>query len=490
MRAQASDAPARWLSLPLVTGVCVYAGLLALGNRMLADPDTFWQIKVGQWILDSAAVPQADIFSFTMQGQPWISTQWLAQACYALAFSVAGWAGPVILTAASIAAAFALLARFLERRLDTSVVLILLLAALAIASPHFLVRPHALAMPVMVAWVMGLIATADRGGVPSFWLLPLMTLWANLHGSFVFGLVLIGAIALDAMMRVERPARVQLLLRWFVFGLVALAASCITPYGWNSLLAARNILNLGAALSMITEWRPADFTRFGAFEGVLLLGLGAILFKGLKLPLMRIALTLGLLHMALASARNATVLALLLPIVLAAPLAARFGQAAILPTNGTRLRSMVAVAALVTVIAITGFVMATGRYAPPSGIAPAVAALKERGVSRVLNDYDFGGYLIWSGVPVAIDGRTELYGERFMVEVDRAMTLKRPDALFDMLKSYRIDATLLWRRTPAAQLLDHVDGWKKVFADDNVVAHVRDPSARHSAEPKIEPASN
>ncbi|WP_024576396.1 MULTISPECIES: hypothetical protein [unclassified Afipia] len=488
MTTQASGVPAMWLSL--VTGVCVYAGLLALGDRMLADPDTFWQIKVGQWILDNGAVPRTDIFSFTMQGQPWISTQWLAQACYALAFSTAGWGGPVVLTAASIATAFALLAWFLARRLDKSVVLVLLMAAVAIASPHFLVRPHALAMPVMVAWVAGLIAAADRGVAPSLWLLPLMTLWANLHGSFVFGLVLVGAIALDALMNVERPARAPLLMRWFVFGLIALAASCITPYGWNSLLAARNILNLGAALSMITEWRPADFTRFGAFEGVLLLGLGAILFKGLKLPLMRIVLTLGLLHMALASVRNAAVLALLLPIVLAAPLAARFGQAAILPTNGTRPRSMVAVAALVPVIAITAFAIATGRYTPPSGIAPAVAALKDRGVSRVLNDYDFGGYLIWSGVPVAIDGRTELYGERFMVDLDRAMMLKNPDVLFDMLKSQRIDATLLWRRTPAAQLFDHVDGWKKVFADDNVVAHVRDPSARHLAEPEIKPASN
>ena len=490
MTVQASSVPAKWLSLPLVTGVCVYAGLLALGNRMLADPDTFWQIKVGQWILDNGAVPRADIFSFTLHGQPWISTQWLAQACYALAFSVAGWAGPVVLTAASIATAFALLAWLLERRLDKFIVLVLLLAALAIASPHFLVRPHALAIPLMVAWVAGLIAAADRGGTPSFSLPPLMTLWANLHGSFVFGLVLIGAIGLDALMNVERPARVQLLLRWFVFGLVALAASCITPYGWDSLLAARNILNLGAALSMITEWRPADFTRFGAFEGVLLLGLGAILFKGLKLPLMRIVLTLGLLHMALASARNATVLALLLPIVLAAPLAARFGGAVVSPPNGGQLRSMVALAALAVIVSMTAIVITTSRYAPPSGIAPAVAALKERGVSRVLNDYDFGGYLIWAGVPVAIDGRTELYGERFMVELDRTMTLKSPDALFVMLKSYRIDATLLWRRTPAAQLLDHVDGWKKVFADDNVVAHVRDPSARHSVEPEIMPASN
>ena len=136
------------------------------------------------------------------------------------------------------------------------------------------------------------------------------------------------------------------------------------------------------------------------------------------------------------------------------------------------------------------FVIAGNRYAPASSLAPAIAALKERGVSRVLNDYDFGGYLIWAGIPVAIDGRTELYGERFMVELDNAMTLKNPDALFRLLASQRIDATLLRRQTPAAQLLDHVDGWKKVYADNDVVAHMRDPSARHTAEPEIKPASH
>ena len=148
------------------------------------------------------------------------------------------------------------------------------------------------------------------------------------------------------------------------------------------------------------------------------------------------------------------------------------------------------VAALIAVAVMSSFVIMTNRFAPASYLAPAVAALKERGVVRVLNDYDFGGYLIWSGIPVAIDGRTELYGERFMVELDDAMTLKSPDALFNLLTSQQIDATLLRRQTPAAQLLDHVDGWRKVFADENAVAHVRDPSARHTAEPEIKPASN
>lgn len=479
----------QWL-LPCVLGVCLYAGLLVLGNRLLADPDTFWQIKIGQWILETGSFPRTDMFSFTMSGQPWISTQWLAQVCYAAAFSLAGWAGPVVLTAASIAGAFAILAWFLGRRLDTLATPVLLMAALAIASPHFLVRPHALAMPVMVAWVAGLIAAADRAEAPSFWLLPLIALWANLHGSFILGLALIGPIALDVVLKVEASARMSLLLRWFLFGLFALAASCMTPYGFDALLAARNILNLGAALPLITEWRPMDFSRLGAFEVCLLLGLGAALLKGLTLSLMRVVLVLGLLHMALANVRNATVLALLLPIVLAAPLAARLGRPQVPSSNSARSRSMIALATSVVVIALTFAVIAMGRYAPPSGIAPAVAALKERGVSRVLNDYDFGGYLIWAGIPVAIDGRTELYGERFMVELDHAMTLKSPDALFGVLKSYRINSTLLRRTTPAAQLLDHVDGWKKVFADGDVVAHVRDPSARRSAEPEITPASN
>ena len=69
--------------LPLWVGVGIYALLLLAGNQLLIDPDTMWQITVGQWILDHHAVPETDIYSFTMRGQPWISTQWLAQVVYA-----------------------------------------------------------------------------------------------------------------------------------------------------------------------------------------------------------------------------------------------------------------------------------------------------------------------------------------------------------------------------------------------------------------------
>ncbi|MEA2918669.1 MAG: hypothetical protein QOJ15_10750, partial [Bradyrhizobium sp.] len=163
----AEDAsPMRGL-LPLWVGVGIYALFLLAGNRLLIDPDTMWHITVGQWMLDHHAVPHTDIYSFTMRGHPWISMQWVAEVLYAKAYALFGWSGPVVLAASAIAATFALLARFLSRRLSESTALVFVVAALALTVPHVLARPHVLALPVMVAWVCGLIAAADRRAAPS-----------------------------------------------------------------------------------------------------------------------------------------------------------------------------------------------------------------------------------------------------------------------------------------------------------------------------------
>src|SRR5436190_5745619 len=111
-------APAMRSLLPFWVGAFIYALMVLAGNRLLIDPDTMWQVTIGQWIIDHRQVPTVDVYSFTMRGEPWISTQWLAQVLYAQAYAVAGWAGPVVLAAAAIAATFALLARFVAKRLS------------------------------------------------------------------------------------------------------------------------------------------------------------------------------------------------------------------------------------------------------------------------------------------------------------------------------------------------------------------------------------
>ena len=80
------------------------------GSGLLGDTDTYWQIAVGQGILESGAMPRVDIYSFTKPGEPWLSSSWLAQVIYAVSYNLAGWAGPVAIASGAIGATFALLA--------------------------------------------------------------------------------------------------------------------------------------------------------------------------------------------------------------------------------------------------------------------------------------------------------------------------------------------------------------------------------------------
>jgi hypothetical protein len=475
--------------LPLWAGVLIYALLLLAGNHLLTDPDTLWQITIGQWILDHRAVPETDVYSFTMRGQPWISTQWLAQVLYAKAYAVSGWSGPVVLAAAASAATFALLAKFLTRHLSDSATTVFVAVALALAAGHLLARPHVLAMPVMVAWVGGLIAAADRRGAPSFWLLPLMALWANLHGGFVFGLVLVAPIALDAVLNVDATARKSLALRWAGFGVAALIAGCCTPYGWNSLLASRKILELGSALPLIMEWHAADFGSVGTFEICLLMGIGLALWRGIRLPPMRIVLLLGLLHMALAQGRAAEILALLAPLVLALPLSKQIGGAEVADPAAAPRRGLLFAGVAIALMAGTVVYASVARFEPNARQSPvaAVAVLKPMNFTRVFNDYDFGGYLIANGVAPFIDGRTELYGEKFFVDHNNASGLMEPENLFRLLEQYKIEATLMRTQSAATKLLDHIDGWQKVYSDDIATIHVRKAGAVHTVEPAVDP---
>jgi hypothetical protein len=115
----------------------------------------------------------------------------------------------------------------------------------------------------------------------------------------------------------------------------------------------------------------------------------------------------------------------------------------------------------------------------------AVAALKKFNLSRVFNAYDFGGYLIANGVAPFIDGRTELYGEKFFVDHNAASGLMEPENLFRLLEQYGIEATLLRTQSAATKLLDHVDGWQKVYADDIATIHLRKAVPVHTSEPAV-----
>src|SRR5262249_14980534 len=157
------------------------------------------------------------------------------------------------------------------------------LAGFVLAAPHLVARPHALALPLMVAWTAGLIRAVDERRAPSFWLLPLMLLWANLHGGFTLGLALTAPFALEGILQDRNTAP-----RSIGFGIAAGLTACITPYGAESILVTQRILSLGDALDIIVEWRSQDFSRLEAFEILLLGGIGFTLLRGVTLSPLRI----------------------------------------------------------------------------------------------------------------------------------------------------------------------------------------------------------
>jgi hypothetical protein len=470
IRSAVKPFPAR-AALPWVVAVAVYALLLTLGPRLLGDPDSYSHVAVGRWILAHGAVPTADPFSFSVHGTPWITFEWLSEVIYAAVYALSGWSGVVALAAAAIALAVGLLTHFLLRELSPTLTLLLVMSAAVLLAPHMLARPHVLALPIMVAWAAALVHCMDRRAPPPYWALPLLVLWANLHGSVILALGLIGPAVLEALLDEKRSEWPRVLLRWLPFAALAVVACCLTPYGPGPLLMPLTTLGLGHALNWIGEWRPQDFGHFGAFEFLLLASIFA-LSRGVRLPVVRMLLVLGLMHFALAQVRNADLLAMLVPLYLAAPLARQFGAGAEDDAAGS-VRG-VKLAALGVMVVTTGLALA--HDVRPSRQNTPEAAVANAGLAKagpVLNDYSFGGYLIFAGIPTFIDGRGELFGGQFIERYNRDLSLADLRDFLKLLDEYKFSATLLAPDTPAVALLDRLPDWQRVYSDDIAVVHKR-----------------
>jgi hypothetical protein len=288
-----------------------------------------------------------------------------------------------------------------------------------------------------------------------------MLAWANLHGGFTLGLALIAPFALEGILRDRRTAP-----RWIGFGLGAGLTACITPYGPESILVTQRILGLGEALGIIVEWRPQDFSKLEPFEILLLGGIGFALLRGWTLAPLRIVVLLGLLHLALAHVRSAEILGLLAPLLIGKP-----RDDAPHPSFPLMLRGVVCVTLAVAGVAFSALHPLT----PAERITPAaaVAALERAKAGPILNDYGFGGYLIYSGLAPFIDGRTELYGGAFTARHHNAVTLANLPDFLAMLDQNKIGATLFAPERPAVALLDRLPGWERLYADSVAVVHVR-----------------
>ena len=480
-----------WLvpSWPLILGCFAFAKAIAT-TGLLNDPDTYLHIAAGRWMLSHLPLPTADPFSHSMSGAPWVPHEWLAETIFAAAFEVGGWGAVRLVTALSFAIALATSTRLLLRRFDPLPSAIISGAAAWLLLPHLLARPHILALPLLVLWCGTLIEARDSGRGPPLWLAPVMTLWASLHGGFMFGLALAGFLGGEAVLLPgAAQTRAAEARRWAGFIGLSIVAAAATPNGLAGLVQPLRLVSM-PTLSMLIEWRSANFEDFPALEawllGAVFLGFG----YGFRLPLTRLLLTLGIFHLAFQHVRHADLLALVVPLAVAAPLGMQIRERLrTLPTSTLsrhleRLAEPAALPAILTAGALMLFIGMTvvarpiDRSGDPATPAAALAAARSMAVSGpVFNAYAFGGYLLFEGVPVLIDGRLEMYGDAFLA---RYLTATGGDAktLSEMLDEFHIGWTMLQPQDGAVAVLDRLPGWRRAYADAQAVIHIHDRAAR------------
>ena len=473
-------------SLPLIVGLATFGRLLAQRMALLNDPDTYLHIAAGNWILMHRALPAHDPFSHSMPGATWHSAEWLAQIVLAATYDRFGWGGVILVAAAGVSLGVTVLTHFLARRYEPLPALIAAAAAAALLLPHALARPHVVALPLLALWSGLLLAARDAGKGPPFAALPVMVLWANLHGSFMFGLALAAYLGAEAVLA-PAPGRTRRAEagRWGAFVAAALAAALVTPYGVAGLVQPIRLVAMPALQVTFGEWRSPDFQTSPVLElwivGLLLVGFAT----GVRPPLTRLLLLLGLVHMTLQHVRHADVLALVGPLAIAASLGPRLA-ALTAPAEPSRLTRWAArLARPAAPPAVAAALLVAAALALPTALRPvvrgddavtpasALAAARRLGLTGpVFNSEVFGGYLIFRGVPSFIDGRIEMYGNDFLAQDYRAESGDGA-ALAAIFARYHIAWALLLPHAGAVGVMDHLPGWQRVYADRYAVIYRR-----------------
>jgi tetratricopeptide (TPR) repeat protein len=462
----------------------VLAGLLLLfvAGRCLVpmdETDVFFNLRLGEIVLATHAVPRTNLLSFTAPDVPDVNLAWLFQIVLALAHRAAGIAGTVVLKTAFVVATFGVLFRVALRRgaHPAAAAAALALAAWA-AEPRFVERPHLVTF-LGLALTLLAVERAEAGRPRALWLLvPAGLAWANANSCFFLAPTVLLLYAAGARLdgrRVDarRAALVALALAPLVLA---------TPSGAGALGYIANHFRM-PSLRPLQEYRTASWPLDGPFFflAAAVLG-GGLATRGRPWRQLLPTLALGLL-----GARRIRFVAefALLAGPLVAMAATRLASVARVGRRAGALASAgVAAALLFATLAPRVDAARRGEPALDLGVeadlvpTAAIRFAEEHALrDRMYNDLEVGSYLVWEGWPrhrVFQDPRINGYPASMHAVLRRAdLTAVEWQAFLD---GFGVTSALISYPSlnPRAALFDP-ERWALVYrADDGLLFARRD----------------
>jgi len=466
---------------PLAFFLMIFA--LAIRQSAFIDPDLWWHLQTGQDIVTSRAIPQVDIYSFTKAGSEWVTHEWLSEVLIYGIFRFVGWAGLLIVFSGLITAAFYLTYRRCTGKPYIAAATILL--AVVASSPLFGVRPQMITL-LLASIFITLLGQYSSDGLPKplYWMAPLMLLWVNFHAGYALGLGLI--VLYTVTLAIDR--KWNLIPRLALMLIACTAVVPLNPNGFRMFSYPLETLRSPSMAAFIQEWASPDFHKAMFLPLALFL---FVLFGALALSPKRaragevfLVFVTGLA--ALRSARHIPIFALIAAPILAeqvwALISARGWDVRLLAPEGSTPRSAVVFALLLLlapaaldVALIKHFVSNQPAYEAMNYPRAAVDFLAKKQLpGPVYNRYGWGGYLIrrlHGEYPVYIDGRADVYGDKFMYEAFN--THDGRNGWEESLNKFSIRTVLIEPDVPLASLLRSDEQWQKVYEDQQAVIFTR-----------------
>jgi hypothetical protein len=456
---ESTEASLRVVTVVTVAFVVGLALFLIVPAFMQLQADSYRDLYLGRWIA-AHGIPHHEVFAIANRGRPWIDQQWLADLLGFEVWRLAGYQGLAVLDAAAVATAYGLLSAVMRRRGTTAPVSISF-ASFAMVSVFTLVfiRAQSLALPLFpgLLWLCLADADADRIRWPAIALVPLLALWANLHGAVLLGAALASGYLLYRAVRFVRRGHRRTAVGYAALALAAALGVLATPYGTEIFGYYRDFAGNRAVRAADVEWAGPVFPALSFFQFVIPLALAALSvliawWRSRRLPagfeLWAVALTAVA---ALLAMRNNVWLGM------AAGLLIADSVGAWLPTQPVRRGFLGAAAVAGIALAVLGIgrlaLEDTARYealAPERAVATAASYAAAHPCSRVLADILSVSVLLWRDPwlagRVAFDGRIELYPERALAAWVAFQGDEGPQAL-DLARGYRI--LIASKRSPA-----------------------------------------
>lgn len=464
--------------LPRATGVealvlATFALLgFGIGARPLGDNSSFLHLRTGIEILKTWHIPTADPYSFSAHGQPWVVQSWLASVTYGAAYRVAGVHLVVLLDAvlmALLAVVVATLARTgVGPRTMASAGVAVILGAL-----YWSPRP-------LIFGLVGLgllVLVVERDHNP-WWLVPIMWVWVNTHGSFPLGYAWLGLRLVGEAIDTRSLRRT----RWKLAGIsvVALAVSAINPLGPKLLAFPFSVGDKQAAFKHIVEWASPNFQTGQGMMTLVFLGLAVIIVGRAKLAWADTLPVAAFLVLGLFSARNLAPFAVVIAPALGRALRPTMPSSPAGNDPARRRLNMAAGAALgllaivFTASSLSGSGLALAPYPTKAESWLAANGLLDPARHRVVSQDWVGCYLILvRGLHgrVFIDDRVDMYP--LSVSSDYEALLHGQSNSADILSRYGADVVLWQRKLGLPGILDARGGWRHAYEDRDWVVLTR-----------------